>query len=273
MTTQIEIVKPIIAENGIEFYISNDGEKSGVSISGLARLCGVLENSVRYIVNSVRKEQPSKALESFSGELFHLTMSSEQQAKIITAEAAAEIIFYYAFESNASNDTAKFTAKKFLTMGMHNWIKKITSFDCNSDIKSLTATVNSLVRSVDSLTHEVKSWRVVKRVADESMNGVNLLIKEIEKSEADKLEEDYILAPADLQTWSLTEWLREFKGVTLDSNKMKGLGRAVAETYKSMTQEPIIKDYRIVNGNQAKVSVYRKQDFPILSVAFTKFMA
>jgi hypothetical protein len=76
-----------------------------------------------------------------------------------------------------------------------------------------------------------------------------------------------------LQTWSLTEWLREFKGVTLDSGKMKGLGRSVAETYKSMTQEPIIKDYRIVNGNQAKVSVYRKQDFPILSVAFTKFMA
>lgn len=273
MTTQVEIVKPIIAENGIEFYISNDGEKSGVSISGLARLCGVGESTVRKLLTVPRTNGVVKALKTFTGDIFHLALTSEQQAKIVTNEAAAEIIFYYAFDSESANDTAKFTARKFATMGMHNWIKKITSFDCNSEIKSLTATVNSLVRSVDSLTHEVKSWRVVKRVADESMNGVNLLIKEIEKSEADKLEEDYILAPADLQTWSLTEWLREFKGVTLDSSKMKGLGRSVAETYKSMTQEPIIKDYRIVNGNQAKVSVYRKQDFPILSVAFTKFMA
>ena len=158
MTEQVEIVKPMIAENGIEFYVSSDGEKSGISISGLARLCGVAENSVRHLVNSVRKESTPKALKSFTGEVLHLAMTSEQQAKIVTNEAAAEIIFYYAFESESANDTAKFTARKFATMGMHNWIKKITSFDCNSDIKSLTATVNSLVKSVDSLTHEVKSW-------------------------------------------------------------------------------------------------------------------
>ena len=270
---QTEIVKPVVDENGIEFYVSKDGTQTGVSISGLARLCGVAENSIRNIVNTVRKEKPSKALESFTGNILHLAMSSEQQAKIITTEAASHIIFYYAFESSVANETAKFTAKQFATMGMHNWVKQVTGFAEENDIRSLTATVNSLVTSVDSLTQEVKSWRTVKRVADESMNGVTLLIKEIEKSEADRLDDEYILAPADVQTWSLTEWLKEFKGVTLDSNKMKGLGRAVAETYKSMTQEPIMKDYRIVNSNQAKVAVYSKKDFPILSVAFTKFMA
>ncbi|MCA6430221.1 MAG: hypothetical protein IM613_12370 [Cytophagales bacterium] len=270
---QIEIVKPCIDENGIEFYVSRDGTQTGVSISGLARLCGVDESSIRNIIKSVREEKNTRALKNYTGQLFHLQMTSEQQAKIVTTEAASYIIFYYAFESSVANDTAKFTAKQFATMGMHNWVKQVTGFAEENDIRSLTATVNSLVTSVDSLTQEVKSWRTVKRVADESMNGVRLLIKEIEKSEADRLEEEYVLAPVDIKTWSLTEWLAEFKGVTLDSNRMKGLGRSVAETYKSMTQEPIMKDYRIVNGNQAKVAVYSKKDFPILSVAFTKFMA
>jgi len=271
---QIEVVKPSVDENGIEFYVSRDGTQTGVSQSGLARLCGVDERTIRRVVSiEPRTNMPSKPLESFTGNVFHLGLTSEQKAKIITTEAASHIIFYYAFESNAANDTAKFTAKQFATMGMHNWVKQVTGFAEENDIRSLTATVNSLVTSVDSLTQEVKSWRTVKRVADESMNGVRLLIKEIEKSEADRLEEEYVLAPVDIQTWSLTEWLAEFKGVTLDSNRMKGLGRSVAETYKSMTQEPIMKDYRIVNGNQAKVAVYTKNDFPILSVAFTKFMA
>lgn len=268
-----EIIKPYTDDNGIEFYISKDGDKSGISIVGLSRLCGVTEAAIRNIVNNVvRKESTPRALKDFSGDIFHLSMTSEQQAKIITTEAAAAMIFYYAYESTSANETAKFTAKKFATLGLHNWIKQVTGFAEDSDIRSLTTTVNSLVTSVDSLTQEVKSWRTVKRVADESMNGVTLLIKEIEKSEADRLEEEYILAPADIQTWSLTEWLAEFKGVKLDSNKMKGFGRAVAETYKAMTQEPIMKDYRIVNGNQAKVAVYSKKDFPILTVSFTKFV-
>jgi hypothetical protein len=269
---QTEIVKPVVDENGIEFYVSKDGAQTGVSISGLARLCGVDVSTVRKMLTGDRAKQASKILKTFEGELFHLGLTSEQQARIVTTEAASHIIFYYAFESSAANDTAKFTARQFASIGLHNWIKQVTGFAEDSDIRSLTTTVNSLINSVDSLTQEVKSWRTVKRVADESMNGVTLLIKEIEKSEADRLEEEYILAPADIQTWSLTEWLAEFKGVKLDSNKMKGFGRVVAETYKAMTQEPIMKDYRIVNGNQAKVAVYSKKDFPILTVSFTKFV-
>ncbi|TYQ30571.1 hypothetical protein [Pseudanabaena sp. UWO310] len=88
----IEIVKPVIVDN-VEFYVSADGTQSGVSQSGLARLCGVGENAIRkIIVNDPRTKTPSKALESFVGNVFHLALSSDRGAKFVTTEAATEIV-------------------------------------------------------------------------------------------------------------------------------------------------------------------------------------
>ncbi len=77
----IQIVKPSVV-NGIEFYISSDGTQSG-----LARLCGVGENAIRKIIISEPRTKTSpKALESFVSNVFHLAMTSDQSAKIITTE-------------------------------------------------------------------------------------------------------------------------------------------------------------------------------------------
>lgn len=269
----VEIVKPIVAENGIEFYVSGDGSQSGVSQVGLARLCGVAETSIRRMVNTDRLKAPSKALESFTGNVFHLDLTSEQNAKIITTDAAAEIIFYYAFESTTTNSTAKFSAKQFAKQGMHNWIKEITHFASDDDTKSLTATMRELVTQVKDLVEENKTWRTVRRVADSHMQGVNILIEEIAAAEAEKLDQQF-LPSSDQRTWSLQEWLQQEKGIVgLEKGKMIGLGRAVSETYKSLRQGKLIKDYRRVGDNMALVAVYTEEDFPILSVAFTKFMA
>ena len=77
----IEIVAPVIVDN-VEFYISSDGTQSG-----LARLCGVGENAIRkIIISEPRTKTPPKALESFVSNVFHLAMTSDQSAKIITTE-------------------------------------------------------------------------------------------------------------------------------------------------------------------------------------------
>lgn len=271
--TYKESVSPVIAENGVEFYISNDGSKSGVSQAGLARLCGVTEVSIRRLVGGARLSSTSKALESFTGDVFHLDLTSDQQAKIITAEAATRIISYYAFNSNAANETAKFTLMKFATQGMHNWIKEISRFSADSDDKSLTTTMNALISSVNALTAEVKDWKTVRRVADNRMGGINILVDEIVKREAEK--ED-IFNPKELAgnipNWSLAEWLLEFRGTTLSKGKMSGLGRMTCETYKSLKQKDPLKDYRIVNGNKSLVSVYTRDDFAILQVAYSKYI-
>jgi hypothetical protein len=267
-----EIVSPVIAENGVEFYISNDGARSGVSLVGLSRLCGVDESTVRKLLNRVREGLGSKILKGFTGEVFHTDLTSEQQARIVTTEAASDIVFYYAFESNVANETAKFSAKKFARQGMHNWIKEISKFSASSDNNSLTQTMNTLISSVNALTEEVKDWKTVRRVADTRMGGISILVDEIVRRESEK--ED-IFTPkelaGDVPNWSLAEWLLEFRGTTLSKGKMSGLGRMTCETYKSLKQKDPLKDYRIVNGNKSLVSVYTKDDFAILQVAYSKF--
>lgn len=268
----IEIVKPSIV-NGIEFYVSADGTQSGVSQRGLARLCGVNENSIRNIVNVPRKDKPSKALESFVGNVFHCDMTSDQGAKIITTDAATDIIFYYAFESSATNETAKFSAREFAKKGMHNWIKDITGFAVADNNHMLTTTINELYRNMQILTAEMKEWRTVRKVADDNMEGVNILIEEINKNE------EFNQSDSDERTYTMAEWLAEHKGITeLSVSDAIKIGRSVAQTYKSLRQykpKQVRRSYRNrrTNTTMSKVTAgYTQEDFPILEVAYNEFL-
>lgn len=284
MTAQIEIVSPVKAENGIEFYVSNDGSEAGVSISGLARLCGVDRRSIQLLIDGVGASKPTfQSLQFLADKVFNLRCEGSNGAKIIDSYAASQIIKYYAFDSRHATEVAKNSLDKFLEIGFASWVKKVTGFSDSMNHYSLNETLNALLadvrstnQNVESLTKEVKSWRTVKTVADNHMKGLNVLFEEIELAELEKEDADYILAPANERTWSVTEWLAEEKGILaggLERGKMLGLGRAIAETYKTLRQQPIKRGYRIINGNQAKVAVYSKEDFPILGVTFTKFMA
>jgi hypothetical protein len=268
----IEIVKPIVI-NEVEFYISSDGTQSGVSQVGLARLCGVAENSIRHIVNTSSTQKPSKALESFTDNVFHSTLTSEQQARIITTSAATEIIFYYAFESKTANPTAKFSAKQFAKQGMHNWIKEITGFSVADNNHMLTATINELYRNMQILTQEMREWRTVRKVADDHMEGVNILIEEINKNE------EYRQPEADQRTYTIAEWLEEYKGVAgLTTSEAIKIGRSVAQTYKSLRQyKPrqmarYYRSRRTNKPNSKRLAVYTQDDFPILEVAYNEFL-
>ncbi|MCA2594056.1 MAG: hypothetical protein IM526_02695 [Microcystis sp. M38BS1] len=282
MTTQIETLKPVTAENGIEFYVNSDGTEAGVSIAGLARLCGVSRGLLSEMFSGVTRTLP-EALKPIQEDIFLKSHEGIKGAKIVTAKVATQVIKYYACESKAANATARHSLDKFLEIGFTSWVKKVTGFSDSINHYSLNETLNALLadvrstnQNVESLTKEVKSWRTVKTVADNHMKGLNVLFEEIELAELEKEDSDYILAPANERTWSVTEWLAQEKGILaggLERGKMLGLGRAIAETYKTLRQQPIKRGYRIINGNQAKVAVYSKEDFPILSVTFTKFMA
>jgi len=269
----IEIIKPVIVNN-VEFYISSNGMQSGISQSGLSRLCGISETAIRNIINQPRSKTPSKVLESFVGNIFHLELGSDQGAKIITTEAATEIVFYYAFDSKMANDMAKFSAREFAKQGMHNWIKQVTGFSATNNNQALTTTLNELYHNVNILTQEMREWRTVRRVADASMEGINILIEEINRSEEHK--EPVI----NTRTYTLVEWLEEEKGIAGMShgNKTK-LGRATSETYKSLRQYKPSRTTRMVRSRRTncwtpnKTNGYTQDDFPILEVAYNEFLS
>lgn len=269
ITMSIEIIKPSIV-NGVEFYISTDGTQSGVSISGLARLCGIDEKNIRRVVDKTS----SKVLESFTGNIFYPNLSSEKHAKIITTEAATEIVFYYAFDSKATNDMAKFSAREFAKQGMHSWIKKITGFSVADNNHMLTATINELYRNMQVLTQEMKEWRTVRKVADDNMEGVNILIEEINNNE------EFNQSESDGRTYTVNEWLAEYKGVTsLTTGDAIKIGRSVAQTYKSLRQykpQQVRRMYRSRRTNsvfQKTTAGYTQEDFPILEVAYNEYLS
>ena len=269
----IQIVKPSIVNN-VEFYVSPDGTQSGVSQSGLARLCGVNEISIRRIVDEPRLKTGAKALESFTGNVFHLDMTSDRGAKIITTEAATEIVFYYAFDSKATNDMAKFSAREFAKKGMHNWIKDITGFSVADNNHMLTTTINELYRNMQVLTQEMKEWRTVRKVADDNMEGVNILIEEINNNE------EFNQPESDGRTYTVNEWLAEYKGVTsLTTGDAIKIGRSVAQTYKSLRQykpQQVRRMYRSRRTNsvfQKTTAGYTQEDFPILEVAYNEYLS
>lgn len=129
--TQNQLVPRVVDE--IEFYISDDGKHLGMSISGLAKLCGIGRPGLSDTLNrlsdppsTVSKSSP-KSLESLRGKVFNLSVVGVNGAKIIPSQVCARIIRYYAYESSVQNDVAKFSFEKFADMGMDLWIKLIAS--------------------------------------------------------------------------------------------------------------------------------------------------
>ena len=266
----IEIVKPII-EDGIEFYVSSDGSEVGVSISGLSRLCGVDRKTIQTLLAA--KKTASKTSEALPDELFNLRLEGVNGAKIINSKAATQIIKYYAYESKAANDVAKFSLNKFIDIGFVSWVKQITGFAVTNNNHMLTTTINELYRNMQILTAEMKEWRTVRKVADDHMEGVNILIEEINKNE------EFNQSDSDERTYTMAEWLAEHKGITeLSHSDAIKIGRSVAQTYKSLRQyKPrqmarYYRSRRTNKPNSKRLAVYTQQDFPILEVAYNEFL-
>ena len=74
-SNKLELVTPAI-ENGVEFYSSKITGDRGVSQSGLARLCGVPESTMRRVLEGfiVRSFSPSESLNHLIGADLYLAI-------------------------------------------------------------------------------------------------------------------------------------------------------------------------------------------------------
>lgn len=265
--------------DGLEFYVSNDGEKTGMSVRGLARCCGVSSASISAIVSSdeVLGKTLPKWLESYTGQVFEV-LGKDGSAKIIASKVCARIITYYAYESkNAMNDIAKNTAEKFMAMGIDNWIKQLCGYGEENKEDKLASAINLLVDSVNDLREEVEELKPIARKYHKvkegiivEFPGVNKIIKRYDKTED---EEQNLLEGVDNQPVTLTEWLAR-KDIKLSRAGYCKLGRMVAETFRSCKkEEPKKGSKKSANGKWSNgVTLYTEQHFPILEMAFDQYM-
>lgn len=273
-----------VEKDGIEFYVSNDGEQTGMSIRGLARCCGVQRQSILGFLEGVGKSA-NKILKPFGSNLFidqEGVGNIENNATIVKSEVCARVIQYYAYESkNAANETAKNTLCKFAIIGIDNWIKDLMGFDnktktihygeINSKLDKLLSVVVQQKDEIDKITNTLNEMKPIVEEYNTVQNGIRATFRGLETVIDHVKNEQYILPSGNLYT--LSEWLQT-KDVTLGHGSLRKLGRTVAETFKTCTvAQPKKKNYLKPNGKwSCNCTAYSEEHFPLLEMALTQFM-
>ncbi len=261
-------MKAVIVDE-IEFYVSNDGQEVGISISGLARLCGVAHQTISKALKEVEEDAISnrvKTLKLSPDKLFTMH-SAENNAKVVTGTVATRLIKYYAYESKYSNEIAKYSLDKFLELGFDNWVKNITGFD-QPKVDS-TDLISKMYLEFQELKHETIELRKLRKKTKDSYKGLDKLIDDLVKDEANLLPPE----DTDDRNYTITEWLRECKGIIdIELSLRSKLAIMASQNYKTLKGVDPAKDVRrhasgkINNG----VTIYEAEDLPILELAFNR---
>jgi hypothetical protein len=129
-----------VDRDGVEFFTVDETGESGMSESGLARLCGVSPVSIhKFVSSSALTWDQEKALNpafrktiAFKpGSGKNLKSSQNSNIKILSALVCARVIRHYALESKYKTQEALFTLDKFSTAGITAWIQEITHWHGN----------------------------------------------------------------------------------------------------------------------------------------------
>jgi hypothetical protein len=270
--TNIQMVQKEV--DGIEFYVSTDGKQSGMSISGLARLCGVSRPSLQDLLQKIQlnegagKKTP-EMLKVLSSKDLYLQVDANNNAQVISADICAVIVEYYAFESKASNDTARFSFRKFSNKGMDLWIKEVTGYqkDQIPESKEIVSLLQQLLVKVDNLEKDSKEYKNLRGRTVKVFPALDKTLEEL-------AVEEECLPEENPQNYTLVEWIvATKKGVILDNSSKHRLALLASETFKSVTGKEPKKECRQDKTTKKRtnsVSVYSYAEFPILQLAWNK---
>lgn len=117
-------------ENGIEFFTLEATGESGMSQSGLARLCGVRPDSVNKLLKGLMTSSCPDFLKPLQDKDLTLMASVNEfnNATILKDTVCAQILEWYAFESQRTNETARQAFRQFAALGIRRWIQGITGW-------------------------------------------------------------------------------------------------------------------------------------------------
>jgi hypothetical protein len=266
-----DIIMSSTIVDDIEFYVSTDSKTSGVSISGLARLCGVARQTMSRLCNNLQEGseytvQPGgvpKQLQPLYGSVFVPQPNEADQAKVVDKYTAAKIVEYYAHHQNNVDATiARISLSKFAVIGIDTWIKQITGFSEGNQLTELTTAVTNLIQVVGKLQATVSKYENIKKTTISLFPGVDYINSEIEDG-------SYILeSDGEDGYYTLQEFL-EAKGISMNKSTKLSFARKVSETFKSIKQDEPKKVLRKdKKGNLTqRLNAYTIAEFPILDVA------
>jgi len=133
-----------VERDGVEFFTIDATGESGMSESGLARLCGVAQQSMNTFVKSLRN-LPTVTNEKIAlnpaldGNIWlqarglnTIEKTQIRNLAIVRADACATVIEHYAFHSKYKTPEALFAFQKFARSGITGWIQEATHWHGNA---------------------------------------------------------------------------------------------------------------------------------------------
>ena len=130
-----------VERDGVEFFTVDDTGESGMSESGLARLCGVSPVAIHKFISMSaltwdheKQLNPAfrKTIAFKPGSGNNLKPSQNSNIKVLSAIVCARVIRHYALESKYKTQEALFALDKFSTAGINAWIQEITHWHGNA---------------------------------------------------------------------------------------------------------------------------------------------
>ena len=132
--------------DSIEFFTVQATGESGMSQSGLARMCGVKPHAVNQLLKSVITSfcpdflKPLQEKELTLGTSYH----EFKNVTIIKDSVCAVILEWYAFESQRPTEKARQAFRKFAAMGIRTWIQSLTGWE-NSKEEEIALNQSQLI--------------------------------------------------------------------------------------------------------------------------------
>jgi hypothetical protein len=126
-----------VERDGVEFFTIDETGESGMSESGLARLCGVAASSVhRFVSNSAVRWDHEKTLDPRFRKTISFCAGNEKissfhpksNLKILSATVCARTIEHFTFDARSKTEEALFAYRKFAVKGINAWIQDATAY-------------------------------------------------------------------------------------------------------------------------------------------------
>lgn len=269
---------PLKAADGSIYYVSDDGQTTGVSIKGLEKLCGLPQSGAMFgVKNKVMHDltQPPSSrrttppvLEHVQGKVFVPDLLGADNAKIVTQEATIAIVTYYA---SVGNPEAVTSLAAFTSNGFDNWIKGIA--DHPSDDRrydELAKKFEQLADVVQQMQGDVADYRNLSSNAKEVLPGLGRINESLTKPRSK------ILADPDLYT--IEEWLVK-TGRTMSDADLRNLRLKASQTYQTLKGCSPEKKKKPYTNIHSKVTYmisggygYRASEFQVLEEAYKAVM-
>jgi len=240
----------------VEFFVCVLTKRTGISISGLGRLCGVSKQGISDLKKALSSRAASLWLEPLVGK--DLTLSSgysspdpkTRNVTILKSEVCALIIIHYAF---SGRKIAQLALMKFSAIGIDTWIKEVVGYKDKEDSRD---------RSVPK---QLKASMDCKEIY-ENLEHFN---PRVAQYLVDSLVNEVIgnaLPPNPERLLGVMEIAAEM-GYRIPSNYRSSLGRYVAHRCASFAKE----EQRLVNGLLRPCKLYPLNN-PFVRGAITEYL-